>query len=216
MTYQERVRALLTSPEKKLFSRLSTPRKVQDYLDTLPVNFELKGETYMSPRTMLDSGVAHCFEGATFAAAVFAYHGREPLLMDLQTTGDDEDHVVALFQENGFWGAVSKTNHGILRYRDAVYATPRELAMSYFHEYYLENGAKTLRHYSKPYDLSQFNPTRWVTSPESLEWLVDKLDWCRHFPVAPKKNLTQLRAVSKLERRNLKHTEWAKNGARKA
>src|SRR3989338_505434 len=138
MRYEERIRALLTPPEQKIFQKLSTPAKVQEWLEALPQNFELHGDTYMSPRSVLKEQKAHCMEGAVFAAAVFAYHGHQPLLMDLQTADPDEDHVIALFKENGRWGAVSKTNHSILRYRDAVYKTPRELALSYFHEYFLE------------------------------------------------------------------------------
>ena len=97
------------------------------------INFEHGGETNHSPIVVLKKRKAHCFEGAVFAAAVLAYHGSKPLLMDFATAYDDEDHTVALFRKNGLWGAISKTNHAVLRYRDPVYRTPRELAMSYFH-----------------------------------------------------------------------------------
>ena len=216
MRLSETIKALLTPPERKLFERLSTPAKVQDWLEALPPNFELHGDTYMSPRSVLKERKAHCMEGAVFAAAVFAYHGREPQLMDLQTADPDEDHVVALFKDNGYWGAVSKTNHSILRYRDAVYKTPRELALSYFHEYFLEeNGKKTLRAFSKPFALSRYAPARWVTSEKSLEWLTDTLDWSRHFPIAPKKNLKALRRAVEIERNNLRATEWTRRGERR-
>ncbi len=157
---------------------------------------------------------AHCFEGALFAAAALAYHGHPPLLMDFQTVPEDEDHVVALFIQAGRWGAISKTNHAILRYRDPIYESPRELAMTYFHEYLEWNGNKSLRNYSKPYDLSKFAPHQWVTEKEDLVWLVDALDDSRHFPIAPKKNMKLLRRAAKVELTAMKTIEWNRRGKR--
>ncbi|PIR84124.1 hypothetical protein COU18_01850 [Candidatus Kaiserbacteria bacterium CG10_big_fil_rev_8_21_14_0_10_51_14] len=212
--YANSIKKVLTSAERKLFSKLSTPQKIQGYLDRLPVNFEHKGETYMSPRRVIKAKTAHCFEGALFAAAALAYHGAPPLLMDFQTVPEDEDHVVTLFKQFGRWGAISKTNHAILRYRDSVYESPRELAMSYFHEYLEWNGKKSLRFYSKPYDLSRFAPEKWVTEREELSWLVDALDSSPHFPIAPKKNMKLLRRAVKVELRAMKTIEWNKRGKR--
>jgi hypothetical protein len=206
--YQDRIRAILSPAERRIFAKLTTGRKIQDYLDTVPINFEMSGETYMSPRRVLASKTAHCFEGALLAAAALAYHGQKPLLMDFQTLPVDEDHVITLFKENGRWGAISKTNHAVLRYRDPVYANPRELAMSYFHEYFLWSGKKSLLAYSAPIDLSRYSLERWVTSPDELDWLVDAVDSAKHFPVAPKKNLRRLRDASKIELQHLGHVEW--------
>jgi hypothetical protein len=200
---------------ESLFKRLNTPQKIQDYLESIPFNFETGGETYMSPRRTAEAGKAHCFEGALLAAAALAYHGQKPLIMDIQTTPNDDEHVVALFTAEGHWGAVSKTNHGILRYRDPVYKTVRELAMSYFHEYMLEeNGEKTMRAYSAPFNLSKYPSDKWLTADEELFWLVDALDASKHYPVAPAKNLRQLRKGTPLERANLRYTEWKKTGRR--
>ena len=206
--YSDRIEALLTPPEKKLFRRLSTPQKIQDYLDTLPVNFEVRGETYMSPRRTIRAKTAHCFEGALLAAAALAYYGHKPLLMDFRTVPTDEDHVITLFRQNYFWGALSKTNHAILRYRDPIYGSPRELAMSYFHEYLLWSGKKSLREYSAPFDLSRYAPEKWVTAGEELEWLVEALDASRHFPAVPQKNERLLRRAAPVELRAMKVTEW--------
>lgn len=208
MNYSERLKAVAGPKLEKLLKRLDSPQKVQDYLDTLPVNFEMTGETYMSPARTVAAKTAHCFEGALLAAAAFAYHGQAPLLMDLRSADDDEDHVVAPFKQNGYWGAVSKTNHSILRYRDPIYATYRELAMSYAHEYALANGTKTLREISKPFSLRQYEPEQWVTAEEELEWLVVDLDDSPHFPAVPKKNRKLLRKLSKIERTSLEMTEW--------
>ena len=155
-------------------------------------------------------------EGALFAAAVLTYHGGKPLLMDLQTADPDDDHVVALFRDGNLWGAISKTNHAILRYRDAIYRSPRELALSYFHEYFLEeNGKKTLRTYSAPFDISKHAPEKWVTAEEDLDWLAGELDWSRHFPLVSKKSVAKLRPASKVERRAIALTEWSERGKRR-
>ncbi len=206
--YAKRLKAILTPPELKILQKLTTPQKVQDYLDTLPINFEVKGETYMSPRRVLKAKTAHCFEGALVAAAAFAYHGRPPLLLDFQTTPDDEDHVVAVFKENGLWGAISKTNHALLRYRDPMYRTIRELAMSYAHEYLKWNGQKSLRAYSAPFDLRRYSPEKWFAAGEELEWLVEDLDSSHHFPIAPKKIITKLRRAARVELNAMRVIEW--------
>ncbi len=206
--YADRIKALLTPLERRIFQRLSTPLKIQDYLDTLSINFEMMGETYMSPRRTIAAKTAHCFEGALLAAVALAYHGEKPLLMDFRTVPADEDHVVALFRVGGLWGALSKTNHAILRYRDPVYRSPRELAMSYFNEYLEWDGKKSLREYSAPFDLSRYAPEKWVTAGDELQWLVDELDASRHFPTAPKKNMRQLRRAAPVELRAMKVVEW--------
>src|SRR3989338_6696338 len=118
MSYRKELKAMLSPIEHKVLAKLNSPRKIQDYLDTLPINFETAGETYMSPRRVMRNKTAHCCEGAFLATAAFSYHGQKPLLLDLVTIERDEDHVVALFRENGLWGAISKTNHPILRYRE--------------------------------------------------------------------------------------------------
>lgn len=123
----------LTPKEYQFLKRLNTPNKIQDYLDTLPINYEKSGETYHSPRFVLQHKKAHCLEGALLAAVALMIQGYKPLLLDLRTTSRDTDHVVASENFNGYWGAISKTNHAVLRYRDPIYKTPRELALSYFH-----------------------------------------------------------------------------------
>lgn len=214
MRYRDRIRHLLSSPERRVLQKLSTPQKVQDYLDSLPINFELSGESNFSPRRVLKEKKMHCLEGAVFAAAALAYHGERPLLMDFRTTPKDEDHVVALFRQNGLWGAVSKTNHAILRWRDPIFRSPRELAMSYAHEYLEWDGRKSLREYSAPFDLSRYKPEKWVTAGEDLDWLVGALDASRHFPIAPKKILRHLRRASAVELKAMKIVEWNRSGKR--
>lgn len=206
---KDRIRALLTPDERRLFSKLDSPIKIQNFLESIPVNYEHQGETNYSPRFVVKHSTAHCFEGAVFAAAVLAYHGKKPLLMDFSTTYDDEDHCVALFRENGRWGAISKTNHIILRYRDPVYLSPRELALSFFHEYYMTDGRKSLRAYSEPFSLSRFDPARWVTHEGPLEWLLDAIAESRYHSIAPEKTMRRrLRRATKTECDALHIHEW--------
>lgn len=55
---------------------------------------------------------------------------------------------------------------------------------------------------------SKFAPEKWVAVEEDLQWIVDDLDWSRHFPAIPKKNQRVIRKVSKIERASLKLVEW--------
>ncbi|MBX4205466.1 MAG: hypothetical protein KW788_04800 [Candidatus Doudnabacteria bacterium] len=167
-------------------------------MNSLPANKELKGETCMSPRMVLQKKTAHCAEGALLAAAIFMYHGRKPYLLDLRSTKHDQDHVVALFKENGHWGAVSKTNHAVLRFREPVYRTVRELAMSYFHEYFLDNGHKTLREFSRPFNLAAYDES-WITADFDLWSIMDDLDASPHFPIVSLPMLKKLRRADKIE-----------------
>ena len=211
---QQRIRAILTSQERSVFRTLSSPRAIQDYLDTLPINFELKGETNRSPRRVLRDRTAHCFEGAVFAAAALAYHGRPPLLVDFEALPTDESHVVTLFRRKGYWGAISKTNHALLRWRDPVYRSLRELAMSYFHEFLEWNGTKSLRLYSREFDLSRYPPEKWITAEDDLDWMIDDLAACRHFRIVPARFARHLRRAAPVELRAMKTVEWSKRGRR--
>lgn len=216
MRLADRIKTLLTPPEQKLFERLNSPIKIQDYLDTLPNNFNLKGDTYMSPRRTIKAQTSHCAEGALLAAAVLAFHGEKPLLMDLRAVSlaVDVDHVVALFKRNGYWGAISKTNYPVLRYRDPIYPDIRSLALSYFHEYFLDSGRKTLGEYSAPFDLSKYAPEEWIVAEEDLDEIMSDLDTSRHFPLVPKKNRKLLRLASKIEIATTAAREWKKDGTR--
>jgi hypothetical protein len=207
-SYRNAIRALLTPAEHRLFARLDTPQKIQTFLDKVPVNFSLNGDTAMSPRRMLKARLAQCAEGAFFAAAVLAYHGKPVWLMDIQSLPSDHDHVITLFKERGLWGAISKTNHAILRWRDPIYRSPRELAMTYAHEYCLPGGKKSMLTYSKPFSLARFAPKTWVIAPEDLDWLLVELDTSPHLPVAPKRAMRARRPSSKVELLSQEVLEW--------
>ncbi|TSC82568.1 MAG: hypothetical protein G01um101420_235 [Parcubacteria group bacterium Gr01-1014_20] len=207
MTISEKLQ--LTSEEKRIFGKLNSPMKIQDYLETIPINFEKRGETCMSPRLVVRGQKAHCFEGALFAAAALLFHGQNPLLLDLKTIDGDFDHVVALFRKGKFWGSISKTNHAVLRYREPVYKSVRELAMSFFHEYFLNNGKKTMRSFSNAFNLNRYQIKDWVISEKPL-WFIDKdLDISPHHPIFPGRKTIELRKADPVEIRAGKLTTWS-------
>jgi hypothetical protein len=204
----------LTEKESAIFRKLATPAKIQDFLDSLPRNCEKQGDTCMSPRRVLREKKMHCIEGALLAATALWLNGEKPLVMDFRALDEDYDHVVALYRINGYWGAISKTNHVGLRFRDPVYKTIRELAMSYFHEYLHDRThRKTLRSYSGPVNLKRFGK-KWITAEEDLFELAQKIDEAPHFPVAPKKNIRRLRPTDRMERQANRLLEWSKNDPR--
>jgi hypothetical protein len=186
--------------------------KVQDFLDAMPYNYEKDGETCMSPRRVLSSKKAHCMEGAMLAASALLLQGRNPLLLSLKVTDDDYYHAVALYKENGYWGAISKTNHAVLRFRDPIYKTIRELALSYFHEYYLgESGKKTLRGYSKPVSLNKFGKA-WMTAEEDLWHVTEMIYDMPHISIIPKGNEKKIRKATAFERKVTDPMEWNTDG----
>ena len=156
-----------TAAERAVFRRLATPEKIQRFLDELPYNKEPHGDTCRSPRRVLRDHTAHCMEGALFGAAALRMLGHPPLLLDLEAVRDD-DHVLAIFRTRGHWGALAKSNYSGLRYREPVYRTLRELAMSYFEHYYNLRKEKTLRRYSRPVNLRRFDSIHWMTAEEDV------------------------------------------------
>src|SRR5437660_256381 len=168
----------LTPAEFALIRRLDSPRKIQAYLYGLKQNFEVGGDTCRPVRAVLRSESAHCIEGAMLAACALWIQGEPPLLLDMRAVRDF-DHVVAVFRRQGRWGAISKTNGIGLRWRDPVYRSLRELAMSYFHEYTNKRDHKTLREYSAPLDPRRVDPKVWVTGEQNGRVVGDRLEQLR-------------------------------------
>ena len=194
-------KSLYTAEERALFERLNSPQKIQDYLNTLEFNFEKKVDTCRSPRMLIRTGLAHCMEGALFAAAALEFHGEKPLVLDLRSSAQplDVDHVITVFKKFGCFGAISKTNHAVLRYREPVYKSTRELAMSFFHEYFLSGGEKTMREYSRLLDLTRFDDIEWRTSEKDLFQIPNFLDNIRHYPIVNAKQIKNLRLADPIE-----------------
>ena len=173
------VGALSSAERDFLRRRLSTPMRIQEYLDGLRYNTEADGETFRSPRRVLRDGTANCIEGAVLAAAAFRLAGQPPLVMDL-TAVHDEDHVIAVFRRDGHWGAIGTSKFTGLRFREPVYRTLRELAMSYFEHYYNLKGERTLRGYGRPVNLARFDRIQWMTTEEDLWPIADYLEAIPH------------------------------------
>jgi hypothetical protein len=159
-----------TPDERAVFRRLTSPARIQRFLDDLAYNKEPDGPTCRSPRRVLRDRTAHCMEGALFGATALRMIGHPPLLLDFEAVRDD-DHVLAVFRVRGHWGAVAKSNYSGLRYREPVYRTLRELAMSYFEHYYNLRKEKTLRRYSRPVNLKRFDRIGWMTAEEDV-WAI--------------------------------------------
>lgn len=169
----------LGAAELRVILSLSTPAKIQDFLDR-KVAYN-KESTMRSPRRVLRDRVGHCLEGALLAAAALAAQGYPPLLMDLAAVRDD-DHVLALYKIDGHWGTIAKSNYSSLRAREPVYRTVRELAMSYFEHYHNLKGEKSLRSYAGPVSLRPFGAS-WVTAEKDLWNIAEHLVQVPHRPL---------------------------------
>ncbi|HWQ05543.1 MAG TPA: hypothetical protein VN452_09335 [Longilinea sp.] len=171
----------LSDLEVKTLAALRTPYEVQLYLDSLPYIAE---ERNRSPLAVLHDGQAHCYDGALLAAAVLRRIGYEPLLIDLwPEPGMDDDHVLALYQVEGHWGALAKSNYAGLRFREPVYRTLRELVMTYFENFYSLEGIKTLRSYTQPLNLSRLDHLNWEIDEHGVTVIEARLHQLRRYPL---------------------------------
>ena len=194
-----------------VFQRLNTPKKIQDFLNKIPTNFEPGRETVLSPRMVLRENRAHCMEGAMFAATALRFKGHKPLIVDLTSVKNDYDHVITVFKHKGHWGAISKTNHAVLRYREPVYKNIRELVMSYFHEYFTNHdGKKALRSYSRPVDLSRFDKQGWMTAEQDIWYVPEYLLEVAHLPILSRSQIAFLRKADPIEVKAGSLLEWKK------
>jgi hypothetical protein len=126
--------------------------------------------------------------------------------MDCATS--DFPHVLALFRRGGAWGAISKTNGVVLRFRDPVYRSLRELAMSYFHEYSDRRGRKTLRSYSVAFDLRRIDPELWVSREAECSEINTRLATLRHYPLVSVRQQRLLSPRDAFEREAAKVVEY--------
>ena len=180
-------------------SKLSTPEEIQEFVNNIPMNFEIGRGTAMSVAETLKRRRAHCLEAAMVAACAFHMNGAPPWLMDMGAADGDVDHVIALFKRGVHWGAVSKSNGAYLRYRDPIFKNLRELALTYFFEY-TKGRRKTLRTYSVPVDLRKVDPKLWATNGKFCEEIVEILTVARHFNLVPRGQEKRLRPIDIVER----------------
>jgi hypothetical protein len=180
-----------TKAELKVFRPLTSPARIQRFLDGLAYRAE---DAAAAPRGVLRERRAHCFDGALFAAAALRRLGHPPALLDLRAVRDD-DHVLAVFREGGCWGAIAKSNFVGLRFREPVHRTLRELVLSYFEQYFNLDGEKTLREFSPPLSLRQFDHLGWEFDPAPLPDLAGRLDALRHRRLLTPAQVRRLAAV---------------------
>jgi hypothetical protein len=187
-----------TRREVRALAALGTPRGIQRALDAMPYHL---ASTAWSPRRVLRERTAHCLEGAIFAAVALRALGFPPLVLDLEAV-QDTDHVIAVYQERGHWGAIAKSNFSGLRYREPVHRSLRELVMSYFEGYINLRGDRTLRAYSRPVNLARFDRVHpgWMTAETDLWWVAEHLLRIRHTPLLTPAMIARL---SRVDRRSL-------------
>ena len=123
-------------------------------------------------------------DGALFAAAALRLQGHRPWIVDLEAE-QDCDHVLAVFRQRGFWGAVARSNYSGLRYREPVFRTIRDLVLSYVEAYFNLRREKTLRRYSRPVNLARFDRRGWMTAEEDLWYVPEFLVGVPHTRLLP-------------------------------
>lgn len=183
-----------TEAERQTLGGLDHPAAIQAYLDATPYSTD---PFYRAPRRVMRERLAHCVDGALLAAAALEFHGARPLVVDLRAVRDD-DHVIAVYQLDGCWGAIAKSNTVGLRSREPVFRSLRELAMSYFEVYYNLEGEKSLREVSRPVDLRRFDRIRWRTEDGGIEdHICVALDRVRHARLLTPAQIARLTPVDR-------------------
>jgi hypothetical protein len=167
---------VMTKAERRVWATLTTPIKIQDFLDKLPYSVETG---YRCPLRVLREQVAHCFDGALFAATGLRRLGNPPLILNLIANDEDDDHILSLFKRDRYWGAIAKSNFAGLRFREPIYRTLRELVMSYFEQFYNVERKKTLRGYTVPLHLKAFDRFNWMMSDPPIDKIGKRLDEIR-------------------------------------
>lgn len=182
----------LNIQEQQIMSELNSPVNIQAFLDSIPYSTE---SIYRCPLRVLRDRVAHCFDGALFAAAALRQIGYPPLILDMIPDGRDDDHLSALYKQEGHWGAIAKSNFVGLRFREPIFRNLRELVLSYFEQYYNIEREKTLRGYTVPLNLEAFDRFNWMISDESMERIAQRTDEIRRFYLLTPKMISGLSPV---------------------
>jgi len=170
----------LDGKERRVLESLARPIDIQRFLDELPYSTD---PFYRCPLRVLRERRAHCFDGCLFAAAALRRIGYPPLILDMFPTGEDDEHLLALFKEDGCWGAVAKSNFVGLRFREPIHRNLRELMMSYFEQYFNVRRQKTLRSYTRPLNLAAFDRLNWTVSDEAMEQIARHTEQARRYPL---------------------------------
>lgn len=188
-----------TPRELRALRAMRTPWGIQRALDAMP--YHLK-DTAWSPQRVLRARTAHCLEGAIFGAAALRVLRFPPLLLDLEVV-QDTDHVIAVYKIRGHWGAIAKSNYSGLRFREPIYRSLRELAMSYFEGWFNLRAERTLRTYSRPVNLARFDRSHagWMTAETDLWFIPEHLLDIPHTPLLTP---AMTRILSRVDRRSFR------------
>jgi hypothetical protein len=182
----------LSASERRLLARLDSPLRVQEFLDTLQYSAD---DFYRSPLRVVRERIGHCFDGAVCAAALLRRLGHPPLLVDLLPNERDDDHLLALYRVDGHWGAVAKSNFVGLRFREPIHRNLRELALSYFEQYYNVAREKTLRAYTTPVNLARFDRLNWLVDDAAMDAIAARLDEVRKYALLSPEQVARLSPV---------------------
>ena len=180
-------------PELDILRKFRKPFDIHLFLNEIKYNPDY---ITFSPAKVIQRRQANCFEGALFAAAALRLLGHKPLIVDFMTHNDD-DHVIAIYKQNNLYGAIAKSNTTLLRFREPVYRSLRELVMSYFDFYFNVLGEKSLRSYSNPVDLAKFDKYDWMTTEEDLGFIGDYLFEIKHNKLIDRKVIRTLNFADK-------------------
>lgn len=195
MNAMESFERLLKYGESQLLDALDTPFRIQSFLDEVEYP---SGEDNRSCVEVLRQSKAHCLDGGLFAAMALRRIGFRPRIIDLQPDpGRDDDHVLALYQIDGFWGALAKSNYSGLRFREAIYRTSRELALSYFEDFFNVLGEKTLRTCSRVIHLERFDHLNWMTESSGVDAIEVFLKKVKTYPLITEEQAARLSKVDK-------------------
>ncbi len=179
-----------------VFHTFKTPRDVQNYLDDTPYSPEDRNRC---PVNVVKDRWAHCLDGGLFGALGLRTLGYLPIIVDLQSDeGLDDDHVLAVYRLNGLWGAVAKSNFNGLRLREPVFRSLRELAMSYFEDYFNVDGVKSLRFYTVPLDLSSLDKFDWMSKDTGADKIEQILKHRRKTRLVPEQVISSFSRMDEL------------------
>jgi hypothetical protein len=176
----------------EVFKGFKTPWDIQQFLNKLKYSTDYGCR---SPLGVAKDRIAHCSEGAFFAAAALRYMGFKPLVIILYAKNDD-DHLIVPFKINNHWGCIAKSNTTMLRYREPVYKSIRELVMSFFDMYFNLNGVKSLRKYSEAINMEKFDKYDWMHA-ENLDFIWDILEKRKKYDFVDKNMIRNLKPTDK-------------------
>ena len=180
-----------TASERRILDSLKTPAHIQAYLDELP--YDEKGGA-SSPRVVMRNNKAQCYSGVLFACAALRELGYPPRLLWFDAVEDD-GHAIALYERNGLWGSVAKSNFTTIRSREPVYPY-LALGLSYFDGYYNSTGKRTMRAFTEPVDLEPFESRGWRFAEDDMEYVDQAIDTAPRAWTLPPELANEINPVS--------------------